>query len=86
MPTGAACPSWATRAKRSCGRRTRSSAIYVDVLPAGIDVEQMDRDAAIPDLLLPVHQQLTQILTMVNDTITVAGSDLMKACTSCTGR
>ena len=52
---------------------------YVDVLPAGIDLEQMDRDAAIPDLLLPVHQQLTQILTMVNDTITVAGSDLMKA-------
>jgi len=52
---------------------------YVDVLPAGIDLEQMDRDAAIRDLLLPVHQQLTQILTMVNDTITVAGSDLMKA-------
>ena len=52
---------------------------HEDVLPAGINLDQMDRDAAIRDLLLPVHQQLTQILTMVNDTITVAGSDLMKA-------
>jgi hypothetical protein len=47
-------------------------------LPLGLSVEQMDRDQAIRDLLLPVHQQLTQLLTMVNSTLTLAGSDLMK--------
>ncbi len=50
-----------------------------EAIPTGLTVEAMDRDAAIRDLLLPVHQQLTQLLTMVDDTITLAGSDLMKA-------
>jgi hypothetical protein len=48
-------------------------------LPLGLSVEQMDRDQAIRDLLLPVHQQLTQLLTMVNSTLVLAGSDLMQA-------
>ncbi len=52
---------------------------YVDVLPMGLSLPAMDRDATIRDLLLPVHQQLSQVLSMVNDTITLAGSDLMEA-------
>ena len=50
-----------------------------DVLPTGLSLEAMDRDAAIRDLLLPVHQQLSQILSLVDDTIMAAGCDLMKA-------
>ncbi len=50
-----------------------------DVLPTGLNLGAMDRDAAIRDALLPVHQQLTQVLSMVDDTIMAAGCDLMKA-------
>lgn len=49
------------------------------VLPTGLSLAAMDRDAAIRDLLLPVHQQLSQILSLVDDTIMAAGCDLMKA-------
>ena len=49
------------------------------VLPTGLDLAAMDRDATIRDLLLPVHQQLSQILSLVDDTIMAAGCDLMKA-------
>lgn len=49
-----------------------------EILPGGLNVADLDRDAAVRDLLLPVEQQLGTLLTKVRDTRMLAGADLMQ--------
>lgn len=50
----------------------------VEILPNGLVVGDLDRDAALRDLLLPVQQRLSTLLTKVRDTRMLAGVDLMQ--------
>lgn len=49
-----------------------------EILPNGLNVADLDRDAAVRDLLLPVEQQLGTLLTKIRDTRMLAGADLMQ--------
>jgi hypothetical protein len=49
-----------------------------EIIPGGLTVADLDRDAAVRDLLLPVEQRLSTLLTKVRDTRTLAGADLMQ--------
>ena len=49
-----------------------------EIIPGGLNVADLDRDAAVRDLLLPVEQQLSTLLTKVRDTRMLAGADLMQ--------
>ena len=49
-----------------------------EILPIGLNVTDLDRDAALRDLLLPVEQQLSTLLTKIRDTRMLAGADLMQ--------
>ena len=50
-----------------------------NLLPAGLNTADLERDLAIRQLLLPVQQKLETLLQKVKDTSMVAGSDLMQA-------
>jgi hypothetical protein len=49
-----------------------------EIIPGGLNVADLDRDAAVRDLLLPVEQQLSTLLTKIRDTRMLAGADLMQ--------
>ncbi len=49
-----------------------------EVLPQGLVVADLERDAALREILLPVEQRLGTILTKVRDTRMLAGADLMQ--------
>ena len=49
-----------------------------EILPGGLSVAELDRDAVLRELLLPVEQRLSTLLTKVRDTRMLAGADLMQ--------
>jgi hypothetical protein len=51
---------------------------HPEILPNGLSVADLDRDQAIRDALLPTKQDLELLLRKVNDTMTLAGADLMQ--------
>ena len=50
----------------------------VEIIPTGLAVTDLDRDKAIRDLLLPLEQRMSTLLTKIRDTRMLAGVDLMQ--------
>lgn len=52
---------------------------HPEILPNGLVVADLDRDQALREALLPTQQDLVVLLQKVNDTMMLAGADLMQA-------
>jgi hypothetical protein len=51
---------------------------HPEILPNGLVLADLDRDLALRDALLPTQQDLMLLLQKVNDTMMLAGADLMQ--------
>ena len=51
---------------------------HPEIVPNGLTVAELDRDQALRDALLPTKHDLEVLLRKVNDTMTLAGADLMQ--------
>lgn len=52
---------------------------HPEILPNGLNVADLDRNQALRDALLATQQDLALLLQKVNDTMMLAGADLMQA-------
>ncbi len=51
---------------------------HPEILPIGLSVAELDRDQILRDELLPTKQDLELLLRRINDTMLLAGADLMQ--------